>query len=339
MIRKAIRLQTQGRPDEAIPLFLTALETLRDHERVHVLSRLGLCCLALGKTAQGRSHLEEAVLLSPGDATAWLNYGRACQEVGDTVTCDEAYQKANEMAPNRPDILYHLATYYALKYSRAALEAAKRAARATREFLEKPGGPEELRYLGFPAELPLVLLRNLGLEGTDPEEAASFLRQMSEEPSRPATRWIRPAALLHLGLLLANRGEYDRAIRAYRSALEADAAILPAHFNLAMTLARQKRADEAERELRLYASRDPLSPAVSFGHAALAEARGDAAGAVRGYQEALDRHARRPLSPAVLARLDMPRGWVRQSFQFLRSLGAAPPESHDDEQWTGSLPL
>ena len=333
-LRKAVALESQGRFAEAKSLYEAAVEVHQGRDRVHALSHAGLCNLALGLHAEARKHLEEAVKLAPEDATAWLNYGRISQELGDSIKADEAYQKANELAPNRPDILYHLASYYAGKFTRAALEAAKRAARVTLEFLEKPGGPAALQALGFPAELPLVLIRNLGLEWGDPEACADALRELVGRTSSPPTRWARPAALNHLGLLLANTGKYEKAMEAYHEALQADSTILPARFNLALVLARIHKTDEAERELRIYAEHHKGSPVVAFAYATIAEHRGNADDAVRHFRGAMERHERQPVNPAVLARLDVPRKWMEYAKRFVATI-TGEEHAEEDGQWVG----
>ena len=300
------------------------------------LDRIGLrgplCSLAIRKPSDARKYLEEVTKLAPDDATGWLNFGRVCQDLGNQLGADQAYQKANELSPDRPDILYHMADGYSEKYARAGVEAAKRAARATVECLENFDGAARMQALQFPPELPLVLIRNLGRDPEFTETCAEFLRELADRAPTLHTDWLRPAALNHLGLLLANTAKYEPAVDAYRNALKADATIDPAHFNLAMVLARSKKWEEAERELKIYAERHKGSPVVAYGWATIEEMKGDADEAIRHFRGTLERAEKNPVSAAVRGRLDVPRDWLEEARRFVSKLtgeGAGP----EGEQW------
>lgn len=327
----ARRLEEDGRLSEAASRYEEALTALEGRDRITALSCAGRCRLSMGQAGEARRYLEEAVRLAPENATGWLNYGRVLLDLGDTLGADEALQKANLLSPDRPDILYHLAVYYAGKYAKAAVEAARRAAWKTCEFLENPGGPAALRSLGFPPELPLVFIRNLALEVGDPDAGILHLNELADRPSGPETAWVRPAALIHLGLLLTNTGKYGQAETAYRLALEAAPAAWEVHFDRAMLNARQGRLEEAERDLKRYEARTSIRPVILWGRATLAEHRGDAAAALEHYREMLKEGN---VSAADLARLDIPRGWLDQAKAFLR-IHAGEGEGREESQWTG----
>jgi tetratricopeptide (TPR) repeat protein len=316
----ALGLETTGRFGEARDAFLALAETQQGERRADALARAGACATWLGELAAARKHFQAAKEADPANADHWLNYANACHRLGDGLGADEGYVEALKRAPDRPDILYYQSVYYADKLTRGGIEGARRAFRKLVEALETPGGPARMAALGFPWELPLAFIRNLALEKELIDDGLAALGEFAgRDSASESTSWVRPAALNHRGLLLANAGRYDEAARDYAASL----AIRPGDnvtFNLGMTEMRRHRWDAARQALTDYSKRRPTSPVTTFGLALLAETKGDAKEAARLYSFFLERQAKSPAPVAELMTLDVPRTWVTRARQFLEAL-------------------
>jgi tetratricopeptide (TPR) repeat protein len=317
---RALELERTGRHAEARDAFRAVAEKASGRLRADALSRAGACATWLGEFAAARKLFEAAKEADPDNADHWLNYANACHRLGDGLGADEAYVEALKRAPGRPDILYYQSVYYADKLTRGGFEGARRAFRSLVDSLERPGGPQGMAALSFPFELPLAFIRNLALEKQLVEDGLTALTEFVDRPStHEATFWVRPSALNHRGLLLANAGRYDEAVRDYAASLE----LRPSDdvtFNLAMTEIRRHRWDEARRALTAYSRRHPTSAVTTYGLALLAETRGEAKEAARLYAFFLDRHAKASTPIADLLTLDVARSWVSRARQFLEAM-------------------
>jgi tetratricopeptide (TPR) repeat protein len=209
-----------------------------------------------------------------------------------------------------------------LRFPHEGLGMAAEAARTTLEHMEIAGGADRLRGIGFSPELPLILVRNLGVAGAGTDDAAAALRGIAERAPHPDTSWARPVALLHLGLLMAHTGKPDEALSAFEDALVADPLLHPAHFNLAILHAREHRIDEAKREMAAYAARAKALPVVAFGRAVIAGHEGNREEAMEGYRETIRLHEKAPVSPIVLGRLDVPPAWIDDAKKFVEAADA-----------------
>jgi tetratricopeptide (TPR) repeat protein len=317
---RALELERSGRFAEGRDAFLAVAAQLEGTRRAVALARAGTCSTWLGELTAARKHFQAARDADPASADHWLNFANACQRLGDGIGADEAYVEALKRAPDRPDILYYQSVYYADKLTKGGLEGARRAFRKLVDELEKPGGPARLAELGFPWELPLAFIRNLSIEKELVDDGLAALSEFVERPAETeAATWVRPAALNHRGLLLANVGRYDEAAQDYAAART----IRPADhltYNLGMTDLKRHRVDAARKSLSEYSRGKPTSPVTTFGLALLAETKGDAKEAARLYRFFLDRQEKAPASAAELMVLDVPRSWVTRAKQFLEAL-------------------
>ncbi|MBI2931836.1 MAG: tetratricopeptide repeat protein [Planctomycetes bacterium] len=281
--------------------------------------RAGALSTRIGELGLARQLLDQAVKLMPESADAYFHLASACLELRDTARADELFHEALKRAPDRVDILHAQAVYYAQKMPKAGLEAAKRAIARMLEQCADPARRVAFQGLGFPRELPLIFIRNLALEQQLVEEAAATFRELA---GADREMWVRVAALNHLGLLLANAGQYQEAMLCYREALALDPTLHEAHFNLAMAHMRLHDFDAARAELSIFSKIHPRSPVTTFGMALIAETRGELPETIRLYKFFLDRQTKEPPVPApMLGRLDVARTWVEHARRFLQSAG------------------
>ena len=317
-LKKGRALEGEGYYEKALEVYEAVVESTTGDERAEVMRRLGHCALRIEKLARARKALQEAVKLAPKDPDAWLLLANTCFELRDTFSADEAYHEALKHAPDRIDILYAQAEYYGLKMPRAGLEAGKRVVRLIRE------KPEEAERLAFPRELPLVFIRNLAAAQRLAEEALAYFEELSGEEG-----WIRPVAHTHKGILLANVGRYDEAIKAHLDALTADPDFDAAHFNLGMVYTRQRNFDSARAALGVYAKKHPKAAVTTFALGFLAETKPDVDEMIRLYTFFLERIKLNPPPAPSLGRLDLARGWVEHAQTVLEHARKHRDDDHE----------
>ncbi len=313
-LKRARALEGEGYVEQALAAYEEALEFAAEKERAQALRGFGGCAFRLGKLASAREALAEAVKLAPADADAWLLLGRVSLELRDTLGADEAFHEALKHAPDRVDILHAQTEAYAIKLPRAAFEAGKRVVRMV---LEKP---EEVERLRFPRELPIVFLRNLAVEQRFVDETLEYFAELAALGG-PSTRpppetslgasWLRPVAVNARGILLANTGRTDEAIKAYLDALSADPEFEAAHFNVGVAHARRRDFDAARAALSVWARRRPTDAVTTWAFGFIAETKPDVPEMIRLYSFFLERMKTNPPLPASLGRLDIARGWVK----------------------------
>lgn len=320
-LRRARALEGEGYLDQALAVYESSLEHANGLERAAALRQIGACAMRLGKLARAREALAECVKKTPDDPDAWLLLGQVQLELRDTIGADEAFHAALKHAPDRIDILHAQSEYYAVKFPRAAFEAAKRVIALV---LEKPAEVEQLR---FPRELPVVFLRNLAMEQRFVEETIAYLDELAGK----GNRWIKPVALNHKGILLANTGRLDEAVKAYLAALSADADFDAAHFNLGLVHSRRRDFDAAKASLSVYAKRHPTDAMATYGFGMMAETKPDVAEMIRLYTFFLERVKTNPPAPESLGRMDVARGWVQHVETVIEHSKKHQSEHHDDD--------
>jgi tetratricopeptide (TPR) repeat protein len=319
-LRRARALEGEGYLDRALEVYESSLELANDLERAAALRQIGSCALRLGKLARAREALAECVKRAPDDPDAWLLLGQAQLELRDTIGADEAFHTALKHAPDRIDILHAQAEYYAIKFPRAAFEAGKRVLGLILEH------PEEVERLRFPRELPVVFLRNLAMEQRFVEETIAYFDELAGK----GNRWVKPVALNHKGILLANTGRLDEAVKAYLAALSADPDFDAAHFNLGLAHARRRDFDAAKASLSVYAKKHPTGAMSTYGFGMLAETKPDVPEMIRLYSFFLERMKTNPPAPESLGRLDVARGWVQHVETVVEHSKRHREEGHDD---------
>ncbi len=323
--RTAQELEAAGRFPEARAHYERVADGASGDLLTAALIRAGMIDTGMGDLLKAKAHFERAKAAAPTNATAWLHYANACFRLLDTGTADDAYHEALKHAPDRPDILYFQAVYYGDRMSKAGIAAARRAALALFDLLDKPGGPAALDELAFNRELPMIYLRNFSLEKQLPDDGLAALQEFAARTPGPGTAWVRASAFNHLGLLMANTGRYDDAIARYGEALRLKPAFIEARFNRGMTQVRRHDFDEARRDFGEYAKKHPKSPVGTFGMALLAETKGDVKECARLYRFFLQRVKAKTPPPSELTHLDIARSWIDHATTWLDAL-ARPSE-------------
>lgn len=320
-LNRARALEGEGYFDRALAVYESCLPLSGAEERPSALRQIGSCALRLGKLARAREALAEAVKLAPEDPDTWLLLGQVQLELRDLLGADDAFHAALRQAPDRIDILHAQAEYYALKFPRAAFEAGKRVIALV---LEKP---EEVDRLRFPRELPVVFMRNLAVEQRFVDETVGYFDELAGKGSR----WIKPVALNHKGILLANTGRLEESVKAYLNALSADPDFDAAHFNLGLVHSRRRDFDAAKASLSVYAKRHPTDAIATYGFGFLAETRPDVPEMIRLYTFFLERMRANPPSAPALGRLDISRGWVEHVEMVVEHARRHRSEEHDSD--------
>jgi tetratricopeptide (TPR) repeat protein len=319
-LKKAHALESEGYVEQALAAYEEALAFASDAERPAALRGAGHCALRLGKLAQARKSLAEAVKLSPADPDARLLLGRACLELRDIAGAEEQFHEGLTLAPDRVDLLFAQAEVYAVKFPRAGFEAGKRALKRVLSH------PDEVEALRFPRELPAVFLRNLAAEQRMVDEVIAYF---DEEAARgPA--WLKPILLNHKGLLLANTGAFDAAVKAYLDVVSADPDFDAAHFNLGMVHARRRDFDAAKASLSVWAKKHPHDAVTTYGYGFIAETKPDIPEMIRLYTFLKERAKSNPPAPSSLGRLDVARGWLQHAETVVEHAKRHQDESHEE---------
>jgi tetratricopeptide (TPR) repeat protein len=320
-LKRARALEGEGYFDQALAVYEASLEMANEVERVAALRQIGACALRLGKLARAREALAEVVKKAPTDPDSWLLLGQVQMELRDIVGAEEALAEGLKHAPERVDLLHAQSEVYAVKFPRAAFEASKRVIGLV---VEKP---DEVERIGFPRELPVVFLRNLAIEQRFVDEAITYFDELAGKGSR----WIKPVALNHKGILMANTGRLDEAVKAYLDVLSADPDFDAAHFNLGLVHARRRDFDAAKASLSVFAKRHPTDALATYGFGFLAETKPDVAEMIRLYSFFLERMKSNPPASASLGRLDIARGWVQHVETVIDHAKRHQEEEHDHD--------
>lgn len=318
-LRRARALEGEGYIEAAAKAWEAALAEARGLERAEALRGLGACGLRLGRLAKAREALAEAVKLVPEDPDCRLLLGRVLMELRDTAGAEEALHEGLKAAPDRVDLLMAQAEVYAIKFPRAALEAGKRVLERTISH------PEEVERVRFPREYPAVFLRNLAVEQRFQDEAAAYFDEVAAKGG-----WMKAVALNHKGILWANTGKLDEAVKVYQEVLAADPGFDAAHFNLGMAHARRRDFDAARTAFAVWAKRRPHDAVTTYGFGFIAETKPDVPEMIRLYAFLLERAKSNPPTGPELGRLDVARGWLAHVETVLAHAKRHAEESHPE---------
>jgi len=202
-------LRQLGRFDEAQAASARAIAL--DPALAMAHNNLGLCLAARGERARAAASYREAVRLNPRYPEALTNLGNVLLESGERREALAAYRAALDLDPQRAES--HAKLGSALFEARQ-LEAAAHSFR--RALALEPRHDES--HLG--------LAGVLRLQGAGAEAEASCRAVLARSPGSSQ-------ALLLLGELYADRGQFAQALELYEQALAADAACALAYCGIA----------------------------------------------------------------------------------------------------------
>lgn len=108
-----VALDAEGRPEEAIPQFLEALNLKPDGVDIHHI--LGITLGRMGRNDEAILQLQEALRLKPDDAGTHNDLGNAFDSLGRTDEAIGQYQDAIRQEPDDPDAHANLGAAYGKK--------------------------------------------------------------------------------------------------------------------------------------------------------------------------------------------------------------------------------
>ncbi|MDK2975199.1 MAG: hypothetical protein PWP08_1570 [Methanofollis sp.] len=107
LIGKGEVLMAVGNYQEAYQFFIQAATS--EPENLRALVMLGNALLKLDRAEPADEAFLAALTLNRYEGEAWLGHGIACHRLGKTGDARIAFQKALNMSPNQPELMYYLA--------------------------------------------------------------------------------------------------------------------------------------------------------------------------------------------------------------------------------------
>ncbi len=107
---RALQFQSQGRFDEALPLYREGLK--HDSSRAEAYNNLGICYRKLGRVQEAREAYETAIRLKPHFPEVYNNFGWLLLETGDVERAIDGFKNGLALAPKTRHIWTNLAWAY-----------------------------------------------------------------------------------------------------------------------------------------------------------------------------------------------------------------------------------
>lgn len=265
LLHEGIRLQRAGFRGRAAKLYRRVPSG--DAYHADALNLLGTVEFEEGRPIDAARLIEQAVKISPGNASAWGNLGGVARHLARADIAIPCYRRALLLAPDRPDNLVGL--------SLTATGAGRIVALRRRTVLS-PADPDvfieignDLSDAGYKAEAATRFRRVQVLLPGSPAGAFNLGNQLRDLNDPLAAQrhyhWAMainptsPNIVNNRGLLSFGRGDWTEAEDFFRRAIELDPAHGPALFNRARCMQKLNRSDEAIRLFRRGLTVDPLS--------------------------------------------------------------------------------
>lgn len=265
-MQRAYLLHRQGRLKEAGQAYARLLETAPQHPDLNNLS--GLLCIQTGQPQKAETFLRTALRVDPDNAQSHFNLGIACTKQKKWPDAATAFGDCARLAPENVEAINGLANCHRLMGEmEKALEGFERALKL------QPGHPAVLLNLGLlhnqqgnheAAETCLQMVVDSTpdhpVAWNDLGVARNKLGQtkLALEAFQQATR-LKPDfanAWLNRGLLEEQTGQLDASASSYGRAIDADSALVDAHFHLAHLRSHSSTADEIAAMKALYTHRE-----------------------------------------------------------------------------------
>ncbi len=290
--------------DAALQASQNAVALAPDDAGVRVA--LGVTLTRSGRNAEAVQELQRALAAEPNHDEARRYLGRALAALGRVDEAVAEWRKALALRPNNWQVLSDmgLALYQATRYDEA--EAA----------YQQLAGMQADNVIAFQMLGTVNQVRGRNDEALGYYEKAIAI---SREPV--------PQALSNMGYLYHARGDFARAVDAYRRAIEARPNAAPTHRNLGDSLLRLGRAADARaayrRAAELAEAARVVNPADALNLASLAvylQKAGDGAQAMRWLDDAL---RRAPTDPQVQFRAALVHALAGRTEPALAALARA----------------
>jgi protein O-GlcNAc transferase len=292
-LEKGMQLEQQGRMDEALRCYESAIERMPELARAHF--NRGNILLDHGDAASALAAYAKAVEYKPDSAAAHYNMGNAQLRLGNPEAAIAACRQAVTLKPDFADA--HAALEAALAMASDHAETCFRQGLAQHD-LQQFDRAREFYHQAIKINPHHVeACNNLGgllvLDGQLDEAVAYFRRAVQADPANAATQMnlgdalkalgqlsdaaasyrraleIMPddmATLLKLGDVLGDGGDWAGAIASYRCALEIDPDHLGANMGQGIALLELKQHDAAEMWFRRAVD---IEPACAEAHSNL----------------------------------------------------------------------
>ncbi|MFO7900992.1 MAG: sulfatase-like hydrolase/transferase [Planctomycetota bacterium] len=229
-----------GKRDAAARQFRIAIRLDPPNAEAH--SKLGNLLSRGGEFEAAIPHYEAALKSDPKDAGVQSNLGVALARLGRLDDAIDAYRKSLELDSSNPDVHINLGdALLAAEQVEPALETYRAAVRVAAQETDRPA-----MVLGH-------ALMRLGRHAAAREafEAALKIRKSA-------------GAYHNIGLIHGRAGRHEKAIEAYRKALDVDPKAVYARNNLGLTLCAMKRCREAIRTWKAGLALTPEHPLLTY---------------------------------------------------------------------------
>lgn len=225
-------------------LVLAMLGSQSDQETAEAHYRIGTAHFRNGQFNEALRQFGEATRLAPSHAGAWKGLGRAQAAIGNFGQAEGPLRKSCELEPaDEESCLYHGVVLYALNRFEDAIDAYRKALKATRRT-----GPV---HVGLGRALEA-----LGRNG----DAEHELRAAIKEGDGSLSPDFNPR--IELGAFLFRQGRLEEALPTLQAAVQARPDSARAHFELARALVQFTRLAAAAEQLVEALKLDPnLGPA------------------------------------------------------------------------------
>ncbi len=326
--QSALRAQEEGDYQEAAELYRKAIELVPYDPDLH--NNLGTCFYYLGRIDSAIAEFKEAVRLLPSYSTGYVNLGNAYRlqkrydlaiaalrealrleptdarahtalgltydEMGKLDLARKEYETAVRLAPSDVVARFNLGSAYLRQgYLNPAIEN-------LRYVTAEEIGNAQAHYL-----LALALLAKC-----DPDGALQELQALQEHPS------MRKDALNLMGLAKYAQREFEEARELFASAVEMAPNVAEFRYNLASTLLKLGRPEEARYELRQALELRPQWVRALMKLGETFEKDGDYEVAERYYRQALNQDSTHAVLWHCYGRVLVDRGKIDSGYVALR---------------------
>jgi len=262
----------QGRLDEAIQTFHTALRFNKNDPKVH--TNLGVAYYKKGRTAEALSELNKAIAIDPQDALAYYNLANIFTDQERWDDAIEVYRKAVRILPSEPMIRHNLA--YALNRNgmrREAIDEYLEAIRNKNDLVESHKNLAALYLQEDQIDEALQHYQEANRIQPDDPMVHRMIGSLYKKQKLfdLALREFEKAAQLdpnattyyQWGTVLDQKKEWEKAIRAYQRAIELNPEMVEAYINLGVNY--QKR-NQLELSMKAFLEAMRLQPKLAEAH-------------------------------------------------------------------------